>query len=146
MEMAANFSVVLVELDRCERGRAFRHGVARFVVLGTLSLDVLGQLVFVVGLFWPQSHGCDCRSPNAVYNQVIFLVRAVEMFQALNQDRYPRDMGELVTAGIMTRQETDPWGRPFVLDCSAAGIRVCSLGSNMFDRADDICSDEAPQR
>lgn len=139
--MAANFLVILVELDRGARAQALRDGVARFVVLGTLSLVVLAQLCFVVTLFWPYSGGCG-RNRTAAMNDVMGVVKAVEQFQLVNQNRCPQDLDELVTAGIMRRAQKDPWGRPFTFKCSAAGFRVCSLGRSELDAIDNVCSDD----
>lgn len=140
MEMAANFLVILVELDRGARARALRHSVARFVVLGTIALVMLAQLTFVASLLSPFPEGCGKTS--GAYDDVMTVVKLTEQFQIMNHDRCPRDMGELITAGVMRRPMKDPWNRPLVFKCSAAGIRVCSLGPNQFETADDICSDD----
>jgi hypothetical protein len=141
MRMA--FSVILVELDRCARGRARWHGLVKVAVLGTLTLVVLAQLVFVVGLFWPQREGCG-RTRRAVRSDVMSVVKAVEQFRIFHPDRCPRDLGELVTARIWARPQGDPFGRPFTITCSAAGMRVCSQGRDEFDPGDDVCSDDDP--
>ncbi len=99
-------------------------------------------LLFVVDLVQP-ARGCG-RSLGAVRNDVINVVKAIEQFQLQHEDRCPGDLDELKAARVLSRIPKDPWGRPFVIECSEAKIRVCSRGADEADPEDDVCVEEHP--
>ncbi len=141
--MPANFTTILLDLDGVVRRRALRHVVMRIVVFGTLIPVVLAQLIVVVGLFWPQREGCG-RTRRAVMTTVMSVVRAIEMFQAMNRGRCPREIDVWSTAGLLSLRHRDPFGRPFTVECTVHELRVCSRGRDELDPGDDVCSDDEP--
>ena len=147
-----NFTGILLELHHDERGRALCRNLGRLAKEVGIVVFQSASLVFVVGLvMWVSlvlivvlivnthgSHGVTKGTEDDVTN----LVKAIEQFQLQFSDRCPRDISELKAARVRVRIKDDHWGRPFMIECSNTGIRVCSHGYDELDPEDDICHEE----
>lgn len=133
--MPANFSAILLELHRRSPWRFLRRGL--------VCLALWASLVFIVDILRPSYSGCG-KTRRATESDVLYMVRVIEQFQLQQQDRCPRDVAELKSAGVVSRIQKDPWGRPFVIECSDRVIRVCSHGPDEADPEDDVCHEEHP--
>lgn len=139
---SANFTAILLELHRRVPGRALCGGLLWVAKQLNFLVLLSASLVFVVDLVRPFNRsGCPSRVTQA-YHSVINVVKTIEQFQLQHKDRCPRDLDEMRTVGVVLRYPEDPWGRPFVLECSHTGIRVCSHGSDETDPDDDVCHEE----
>ncbi|MBA3547032.1 MAG: hypothetical protein H0T76_11155 [Nannocystis sp.] len=139
--MPANFTAILLELHRRVPGRALWAGLLWLVKQLNFLVLLSASLVFVVDLVRPH-RGCISFMTIA-HHEVINVVKAIEQFQLQHQDRCPRDLDEMKTAGVVSRVQKDPWGRPFVIECSETKIRVCSHGRVEVDAEDDVCHEES---
>ena len=144
--MSANFTAILLALDQGERRRARRFRLAVSAIKSSLALFLvvlLVKMLLIVGFYATCSH-CGGPTSRDAYNDVINVTKAIVQFQLQHGDRCPRDLAEMKTAGVISRVMNDPWGRPFIIECSDALIRVCSGGRDEVDAEDDVCHEERP--
>lgn len=138
------FRRTLPELVFGARGRALRSGLVWSLKAASIIMLMWALVMLVYNYGYFAKGGCERKSRGGALGDVIRMVQAIEQFKSKHQDRCPRDAHELKTAGEVVRDPRDPWDRPFGIECSDAGIRVCSRGPDEADPDDDVCDEKRP--
>lgn len=128
MRQDMHLPLLLVELHRAVCRRVY-HWLVGLGSAAAIHYSVLSRSA-CAGAFSPQTAATEAEE----------LTRLVLQFK-LRTDRCPRDLAELVSAGIAARERRDPWHHIYRMSCTDAGHRVCSAGPDGRVSADDICAE-----
>jgi hypothetical protein len=119
-----DFVNILLASHRHARRQHLRYRVAFWAAVLGLALGILLFASSVI--YWP---ACGGDRIGSTVREVQGIADTVRRFKAIHT-RCPASMAELRTRGFISRDQRDPWGRPYVIVCSASPdlIRVCSRG------------------